>query len=69
MTPERNFQFAIIKYLDQSRDDLASLDPEEDISTDEHKFLLTKVDSIASKLEQSLYDQLHDHIYKYRSTN
>ena len=38
MTPGHNFKQAIIKYLDQSRDDLASLDPEEGISNAEYSY-------------------------------
>ena len=67
MTLERNFQFAIIKYIDQLRDDLASLDPEEGISNAEYSYLLTRVDSIAIKLEQHLCNQLDELIYTYRS--
>lgn len=67
MTLEGQFKKAIISYLDHLRDDLASLDVDEGISNEEHQFLLLRVDSISSKLEQSLYDKLADLIYTYRA--
>lgn len=67
MKLEQQLKKAVISYIDQLRDDLVSLDLEEGISNEEHQFLLLRVDSISSKLEQSLYDKLADLIYTYRA--
>lgn len=67
MTLESNIKEAIIKYLDQLRDDLASLDIEEGISNEEHEILVRGAESIAEHLAPIAYLLLDARIYKHRS--